>query len=111
MANKRKPESEVDSWEDMLRVRGELRELLDETTGVFVPEELNVEPGIDFYSAVADYERGIIATAMEMADGHLCEAARLLHMHPSTLSMRMKALQMNGHGRKDGSMLKANNPA
>ena len=106
MANKRKPESGVDSWEELLRVRTELRELLDETTGVFIPEPLDVEPGIDFYEAVADYERRMIATAMEMAEGHLSEAARLLHLAPSTLSMRMKALGMNGHGRKDGSMLK-----
>ena len=106
MANKRKPESEADSWIEMLRVRADLRELLDATSGVFVPGELDVEPGIDFYEAVADYERGLISAAMEMAEGHLTEAARLLHMHPSTLSMRMKALQMNGHGRKDGSMLK-----
>ena len=106
MAKQRKPESGEDSWEEMVRVRGELRELLDETTGMFIPEELDFEPGIDFYDAVADYERGLIAAAMEMAEGHLCEAARLLHMHPSTLSMRMKALQMNVHGRKDGSLLK-----
>ena len=48
--------------------------------------------GIDFYAEVELYERALIVTAMSIANGRQRRAAELLHLKPSTLCTKMKAL-------------------
>ena len=56
------------------------------------PVEMDLSGGIDFHKAVADHERELITTALRMAAGKQKEAARLLHLKPSTLHFKIKAL-------------------
>ena len=55
------------------------------------PVDLDAD-GVDFHTAVADHERELIVAALRMAGGQQKEAARLLHLLPSTLHCKIKAL-------------------
>lgn len=57
---------------------------------------MRIDPvkGIDFYENVARFERQLIETALEITNGRQSEAARLLNMRTSTLSSKIKQLNM-----------------
>ena len=101
MAKTRKHADSEEPGDELDILRKELRHLLNLTVGMFLPAEADLTEGVDFFEEVAQYERGLIYAALEMAGGKLNETARLLNMRPSTLSMKMKALHMRGRDMTD----------
>ena len=79
--------------EDVLQqVRGELQRLLDETerhTGVV---KIDPNRGTSFREEVDKFQRDLLIHALRLANGKQKEAARLLHLSPSTLNVKLKAL-------------------
>ena len=73
-------------------LRGELRRLLNETSNLTQKVEIQPDRGIDIREEVAKYERNLITAALRMAKGKQKEAARILHLSPSTLNVKIKAL-------------------
>ena len=73
-------------------LRGELRRLLNETSNLTHKVEIQPDRGIDIREEVAKYERNLITAALRMANGKQKEAARILHLSPSTLNVKIKAL-------------------
>ena len=73
-------------------LRAELRRLLDETANLTHQVEIRPDRGIDIREEVAKFERDLISAALRMANGKQKDAARLLHLNPSTLNVKMKAL-------------------
>ena len=69
-----------------------MRELLREVVQRTAPVQPDMHGGIDFRKAVADHERELITTALRIAGGRQKEAARLLHIAPSTLHCKIKTL-------------------
>ena len=78
--------------EQLEHLQGELRGLLHEAVGLTAPVALDDGNGVDFYDAVAEHERTLIKAALRMSGGSQKEAARLLHIGPSTLHSKIKAL-------------------
>ena len=70
-----------------------MRRLLDETACLGAPPQ-SVDPasGVDFRAAVAEYERALVTAALRLTKGRQNRAAELLHLNPSTLCTKMKAL-------------------
>ena len=73
----------------------ELRRLLEEAAILTHQAEVDPERGIDIRVEVAKYERDLITAALSIANGKQRDAARLLHLNPSTLNMKIKALGIN----------------
>jgi DNA-binding NtrC family response regulator len=101
MAKTRKHADSEEPGDELDILRKELQQLLDIAAGFVLPTEVDLTEGVDFFEEVAEFERGLIYAALEMAGGKLNEAARLLNMRPSTLSMKMKALHMRGRDMTD----------
>ena len=81
---------ELDALDAM---RKELQRLLAETAyPADPPAAVDPAGGIDFRAAVAEYERALIAAALRLTKGRQNRAAELLHLNPSTLCTKMKAL-------------------
>jgi DNA-binding NtrC family response regulator len=53
-------------------------------------QSLNVADGIDFYDEVQRFETGLIRLALDQTHGHQAQAARLLHIKPTTLNSKIK---------------------
>jgi DNA-binding NtrC family response regulator len=53
-------------------------------------QTLNVSEGIDFYEEVERFETGLIRLALDQTRGHQAQAARLLHIKPTTLNSKIK---------------------
>jgi DNA-binding NtrC family response regulator len=53
-------------------------------------QSLNVADGIDFYEEVQRFETGLIRLALDQTHGHQAQAARLLHIKPTTLNSKIK---------------------
>jgi DNA-binding NtrC family response regulator len=74
----------------------ELRRALHETSLLSaLPDGFNLAGGLDFRTAVAEYERSLIEEALRISSGQKKKAARLLNMSPSTLHGKIKALGIN----------------
>lgn len=54
-------------------------------------KNLDMSEGIDFYQEVERFEMGLIRLALDCSGGNQAQAARLLHMKPTTLNSRIKA--------------------
>ena len=82
---------------DVLKeLKNELRQVLNETAILAAhPSGFDLSSGLDFRTAVAEYERGLIATALRIANGQKNRAARLLKMSPSTLHGKITTLGIN----------------
>lgn len=77
-------------------LKNELQLLLSETAAhAALPGEFDLSAGLDFRTAVAEYERSLIVDAMRAAKGQKKRAARLLNMSPSTLHGKINALRIN----------------
>ncbi|HEV7680869.1 MAG TPA: helix-turn-helix domain-containing protein [Pyrinomonadaceae bacterium] len=57
-------------------------------------QSLNVADGIDFYDEVQRFETGLIRLALDQTHGHQAQAARLLHIKPTTLNSKIKLYQI-----------------
>ena len=86
---RRKPKR-VELQDRLGHLQGELRGLLQEAVGSAGPVPL--AGGCDFREAVANHERVLITTALQMTGGKQKEAARLLHLSRSTLCTKIKTL-------------------
>jgi DNA-binding NtrC family response regulator len=53
-------------------------------------QTLNLSQGIDFYDEVQRFETGLIRLALDQTRGHQAQAARLLHIKPTTLNSKIK---------------------
>ena len=53
-------------------------------------QTLNLSQGIDFYDEVQRFETGLIKLALDQTRGHQAQAARLLHIKPTTLNSKIK---------------------
>jgi DNA-binding protein Fis len=53
-------------------------------------QTLNLSEGIDFYDEVQRFETGLIRLALDQTRGHQAQAARLLHIKPTTLNSKIK---------------------
>jgi len=53
-------------------------------------QTLNLAEGIDFYDEVQRFETGLIRLALDQTRGHQAQAARLLHIKPTTLNSKIK---------------------
>jgi transcriptional regulator with GAF, ATPase, and Fis domain len=51
---------------------------------------LDFSQGIDFYHEVETFEVGLIKRALEETSGNQAQAARLLHIKPTTLNSKIK---------------------
>ena len=76
----------------LTELRDELRRLLEETAALTQQVDIRPDRGIDIREEVANYERNLITAALRIANGKQKEAARLLHLSPSTLNVKIKAL-------------------
>jgi len=56
-------------------------------------QTLNLSEGIDFYEEVQRFETGLIKLALDQTSGHQAQAARLLHIKPTTLNSKIKQKQ------------------
>ena len=80
-----------DNLLDELKI--ELRQVLNETAlRAAHPDGIDLSAGLDFRTAVTEYERNLILAALRTARGQKKRAARLLKMSPSTLHGKMSAL-------------------
>jgi len=74
-------------------IRDELRRVMHETSLLTaLAEGNNFSGGMDFYAAVAEYERSLIEAALRISNGQKKKAARILTMSPTTLHGKIKAL-------------------
>ena len=74
-------------------LRQELRQLLNEASLMSaIPNGNKLSQGLDFRSAVAEYERSLIEAALRISNGQKKKAARILTMSPTTLHGKIKAL-------------------
>jgi two-component system, NtrC family, nitrogen regulation response regulator NtrX len=55
-------------------------------------------PPLPLTDALDDYERGLIASALQRADGNVAEAARALQTDRANLYRRMRRLGLRGDG-------------
>ena len=92
MTNKPGAAGKEDAEGMLDELRAELRLLLDETASLAQTVEIRPDRGIDLRDEVAKYERNLIAAALRMTRGKQKDAARLLHLSPSTLNVKIKAL-------------------
>jgi DNA-binding NtrC family response regulator len=53
-------------------------------------QSLSVTEGIDFYEEVQRFETGLIRLALDQTHGHQAQAAKLLHIKPTTLNSKIK---------------------
>ena len=53
-------------------------------------QSLSVAEGIDFYEEVQRFETGLIRLALDQTHGHQAQAAKLLHIKPTTLNSKIK---------------------
>ena len=53
-------------------------------------QALSLSAGIDFYDEVRRFETGLIRLALDQTRGHQAQAAKLLHIKPSTLNSKIK---------------------
>lgn len=81
----------VDQLDNLRRT---VRILLHEVEARSRPVQVDAENGIDFYEAVARFETQLIESALEAAGGRQNRAAGLLRMRKSTLSTKMKQLNL-----------------
>ena len=83
----------VDTTGDVLNdLRAELRQLLTEADRAASVVTIDPENGIDMREEVAKYQRDLIVKALSLARGKQKEAARLLHLSPSSLHVKMRSL-------------------
>jgi len=74
-------------------LKNELRKVLNETAiRATQADGFDLSSGLDFRTAVAEYERNLIVEALRTAKGQKKRAARLLKMRPSTLHGKIIAL-------------------
>lgn len=73
-------------------LQAELRRVLNQTANLTSLVEIHPDRGIDLRDEVAKYERDLITAALRIAKGKQKDAARLLHLSPSTLNVKIKAL-------------------
>ncbi|MGH9875628.1 MAG: helix-turn-helix domain-containing protein [Pyrinomonadaceae bacterium] len=57
-------------------------------------QTLNLSEGIDFYNEVQRFETGLIRLALDQTHGHQAQAARLLHIKPTTLNSKIKLYEI-----------------
>ncbi len=53
-------------------------------------QTLSLSEGIDFYDEVQRFETGLIRLALDQTRGHQAQAAKLLHIKPTTLNSKIK---------------------
>lgn len=53
-------------------------------------QTLNLAEGIDFYEVVQRFETSLIQLALNQTRGHQAQAAKLLHIKPTTLNSKIK---------------------
>ena len=53
-------------------------------------QNINLSEGIDFYDEVQRFETGLIRLALDQTRGHQAQAAKLLHIKPTTLNSKIK---------------------
>ena len=75
-------------------LRSTIRSLLHEVALETQPVNIDPENGIDFYENVERFEIQLIESALEATGGRQNRAAKLLNLRTSTLSAKMKALNM-----------------
>ena len=61
------------------------------------PARIDPEKGIDFYDQVARHESNLIEYALELTGGRQVQAARLLNLKESTLSWKIKKLEIRSN--------------
>ena len=83
----------INEFEALEQLRKELQLLLDETAYPANPP-MSVDPvaGVDFWAAVAEYERALIAAALRLTRGQQKRAAELLRLSPTTLHTKIRVL-------------------
>ena len=75
-------------------LRTSIAVLLDEMDVRSRQPQVDSENGIDFYEAVARFETQLIESALAVTGGRQNRAAGLLRMRKSTLSTKMKQLNL-----------------
>jgi DNA-binding NtrC family response regulator len=80
-----------------LRLRLLISDLVDEVETLdqhpLSPSEVQLSENgdnISFYNEVKRFEIALIKSALQRAQGHQCNAARLLNLNPSTLNAKIK---------------------
>lgn len=53
-------------------------------------QSMSLAEGIDFYDEVQRFETGLIRLALDQTRGHQAQAAKLLHIKPTTLNSKIK---------------------
>ncbi len=53
-------------------------------------QNLSLSEGLDFYEEVQRFETGLIRLALDHTRGHQAQAAKLLHIKPTTLHSKIK---------------------
>ena len=76
-------------------LRGELKQLLDETADLTPEVQIDPDKGIDLRNAVNNYQRDLIVAALRLAKGQQKRAAQLLNLSPSALNVKLKALNID----------------
>ena len=87
-----RPDDPLSLLEDL---RSELRQVLLETATVSPRVRIDPYSVTAFYGEVAEFERSLIIAALAIANGQQKKAAKLLHLSPSTLCTKIKALEID----------------
>ena len=74
------------------QLRGELERVLQDTLRHNPFPRIGPSDEIDFYTEVERYEKALILAALSITKCRQNRAAELLHLSPSTLSTKIKAL-------------------
>ncbi|HMQ03021.1 MAG TPA: helix-turn-helix domain-containing protein [Pyrinomonadaceae bacterium] len=77
-------------------IRSTILSLLKEAELQAPPAALDSGDGIDFYEHVALYEAHLIESALRLTGGRQNRAAKLLGLRNSTLSCKIKKLEIRG---------------
>lgn len=80
--------------ERLRAIKSLFNSLLEEAVDSYNPMKTDGEFGIDYYAAVAQYETDLINTALIISGGRQKDAAKLLNLGTSTLSTKMKRLNI-----------------
>ena len=83
-----------DILDRLFSIRQSLHGLLEEVETRLRPVQIDAENGIDFYEIVARFERQLIVSALEVTRGNQRRAASLLRIGTTTLSSKMKQLNL-----------------
>src|SRR6266853_2000850 len=87
--------SKAKSLRDLIAV---LSVAVDALQAVDAQEVSFVGEGVDFYAEVMRFETHMITQALRVAAGSQREAAKLLHLRPTTLNQKIKAYKIDWKG-------------